>query len=177
MEYDRELIREMFVEESMNVWSNYNPMTPVEVFRRERWDSSVPLMAIRAGHHDRRQKAIGNSLIWRTKGIKLFVTDESLELLEKEFRSLLRHESIHIGYPNHDKDFMRLAGKVDAPENEFNLDSKTEFIFVEVQDRPRERFRVLKKYEGHENLEVARAFADKSWKSGKYNKLRLKRSA
>ena len=123
---DLNLIKSMFIEESRYVWSNFdkavNPAT-VKVVLMDNTGSSVPLMSIQSGHRDHRTKAIGRVLLHRIPYIVLNVREDALELSEKEFRSTLRHESIHLGYPRHDKDFRYLANQVGAPFREFDIES------------------------------------------------------
>jgi predicted SprT family Zn-dependent metalloprotease len=62
-----------------------------------------------------RPRAIGGTLCQIPSEMTLRVSPEALRLPESQFRGILRHEAIHIGYPRHDRDFRELAAQCGAP--------------------------------------------------------------
>lgn len=150
-------IRTMFIEEADSVWKNYTP-TPEDVSVRIVPDDRRPgvTMSIRSGHRDRRRKAFHRTLQRRTPiPITLYVTEQALAYEEKDFRALLRHEAIHIGYPNHDSAFKRVAREVDAPISTYQLLGGVTTYKLQVQKNRGERFHTVAEYDDKQTAERA----------------------
>jgi len=60
-------------------------------------------------------RASGNVLLKTSKNITLQVHPETLKLSKKKLKNVLKHEALHIGYFQHDKEFRRLAEKFGIP--------------------------------------------------------------
>lgn len=131
----------MFRQEIRNVWKNTDQainLNNIQIFIRENNDGAV--MSIRAGHTDYRTKAIGRIMRYKIgfkKPIILYISPRALQLSEQDFRALMRHEALHIGYPRHDKNFKYLVKEIHAPLTEYEQDHPNENPIYTVLYQPK----------------------------------------
>ncbi len=103
-------IRKQFIGETKKIWKNapsFVDKLEVKVNIREKQKVMAQLV------HDARikQRAIGNCIYRCPTKVELDISKKALSLPEKQFKNLIGHESIHLGYARHDRDFAKLAEK------------------------------------------------------------------
>jgi len=103
-------IRKQFIGETRKIWRNapsFIDELDVEVKIKEKQKVMAQLV-----HDARVRQWANNDYIYRcpTK-VKLEISKKALSLPEKQFRNIMGHESIHLGYPRHDRNFAKLADK------------------------------------------------------------------
>jgi len=103
-------IRKQFVGEAKKIWSNkpeFIEGIKVDVTIQEKQKVMAQL------RHDARarQWASGDYILRCPKSVTLDISKKALGLPEKQFKNIMGHEAIHLGYGRHDNNFRRLADK------------------------------------------------------------------
>jgi len=142
------------------------------------WENSPMIDKIDIGVEIRKQKhmmslgysakpiASGSSLIRVPTKMNLYVSEEAMNLPEPQFRQLLRHESVHMGYPFHDVNFRHVAKKYNIPITF----SQSEGGGYRVQIKEGSRYSTVKTLP---SMESAKEFAHELLKTKKYGKIRI----
>jgi len=106
-------IKGMFIKEAKRTWSNGETIVPQVSVDVSLEDCKKYLALVRDA--DTRPRAIGDTLIRTPRETTLRVCHNLQGIGKKGFRQLLRHETLHMGYPKHDKDFRRIAHRKGIP--------------------------------------------------------------
>ena len=128
-------IKKMFITEAKKTWSNGQNMTNKIDINVSIQDCKEYLALVRK--KDAHSYAIGNFLVQTPKKITLKICDNLQKISITDFKKLVRHETLHMGYPRHDKNFRHTAHRQGIPVS-FN---EMEGGQVELRGKPKdERF-------------------------------------
>jgi hypothetical protein len=131
-------IKELFIREAKDVWDESSLIDQIEL-TVEIKDQKKLMSLLSSG----KQRAIGSSLIQVPKEFQLLISKEALNLPEEKFRDYLRHETIHLGYPRHDKGFRKLAKEKNIPLTILHGESGT----FKVQEKRGRRYHTINEFE------------------------------
>ncbi len=141
-------IEKIFRREAKRVWGNEELLNKIAL-KIEFREQKSPVMVLA---YSGRPYTIGETLVRVPRKMTLILSSE-IELTKKELKELLRHESIHIGYPRHDHNFRRVAKKDKTP---LTVRHARSGLFT-VQIKVGHRYQTVKELKTMEEAEV---FAD-----------------
>jgi len=103
-------IRKQFIGETKKIWKNapsFVDKLDVDVKIKEKQKVMAQLV------HDARvrQWASGDYIYRCPTKVRLEISKKALGLSESQFRNIIGHESLHLGYARHDEKFRKLAHK------------------------------------------------------------------
>jgi hypothetical protein len=82
--------------------------------------------------------AIDDSLLRYCIPYTLLISPKFSEISKEKQDKVLKHEALHLGYPGHGKEFLRIASKHGAPFSEYSLNSCKISIQVKSNGRYKE---------------------------------------
>ena len=139
----------MFKEAARKVWRNSDFVEQAVSLSHEEPKGDVLASLAYAGN----VRAIGDSLIVRSKHYTLRIADALLAKDETTIMKIMIHEAVHLGYPRHDADFRRLVREHGGAVSE----SATGDDSIKVQMKKGSRFETIKTFDDeHEAMKWAK---------------------
>ena len=145
----REQVFEVFKDVTRKVWRNPDFVLPAVVLSQEEPGGRV--LASLAWQRDQRVWASGNSILQRPSQYTLRIAQRLLEADEATVRSIMIHESVHLGYPKHDATFRTMCRDAGGAVSEEALDGKG----IEAQKKVGSRYQTVKTFIGNQEKEAA----------------------
>jgi len=111
--------------------------------------------------------AIGDSLLRCASEVRISISEEAQKLTMAEFDNYLKHESIHLGYPQHDKGFRDLAEKHHIPVT-VNMSQGGK---VQLREKIGNRYQTIQEFPDYD---AAKRFFDENIKDKKQGRFEIR---
>lgn len=166
-EFDDEFIKERFLFHAHRIWGDIIDQISFKFVKREQKKDHTMSLA-----YSSRPKAFSNTLYIAPKNMTLYHSDAIFEYSKEDAEKIIIHEAIHIGYPDHNKEFLHQVVKFGGVKTISHLEGLGIQMQSKKRENKRERYKTIRTFKDDE-MDIARIEADKYVREHRDERVRL----
>lgn len=154
-EFDDEFIKERFLFHAHRIWGDVIDQISFKFVKKEGKKNHTMSLA-----YSSRPKAFSNDLYIAPKNMTLYHSDAIFEYSKEDAEKIIIHEVIHIGYPDHNKEFLNQVVKFGGVKTISHLEGLGIQMQTKMRKNKMERYKTIRTF-GDDEIDFARTEANK----------------